>query len=269
VDRIRFDLDGYLARIGWTVPRDATFRTMAGVLRAHMTRIPFENLDVLRGRGVQTDRDSVYAKLVAAGRGGYCFEHGTLLQAALEQLGFSPVAHAARVILLRPRSEAPQTHMFLTARLDNERYVLDPGFGGHGPLVPVSLEGAEARDHRDVHRMLRHDDEWVLEAHIDGRATPLWSSTLESAEPVDFVMANHYVSTFPTSPFVTNLMLRAITPRGRVSVMNRALTRRHDSGEEKHVLESRAALRTLLNEDFGFDLLDIEGLRVPSVPEWT
>lgn len=269
MDRIKFDLAGYLARIDWTGPRDATFRTVAGVLRAHMTRIPFENLDVLRGRGVQVDRDSVYSKLVAAGRGGYCFEHGTLLQTALEHLGLSPVVHAARVILLRPRSEAPQTHMFLTVQLDGERYVLDPGFGGHGPLVPVPLHGREARDHRDLHRMVRRDDDWVLEAQIDGQPTALWSSTLEPAEPVDFVMANHYVSTFPASPFVMNLMLRAITPRGRVSVMNRALTRRHDGGEEKHVLESRAALRTLLNEDFGFDVPDIEGLRVPSVPEWT
>ena len=264
-----FDLDGYLARIGWAGPRDVTFGTMAGVLRAHMMRIPFENLDVLRGRGVQVDRDSVYAKLVAAGRGGYCFEHGTLVQTALEQLGFSPVAHAARVILLRPRNEAPQTHMFLTVQLDEGRYVLDPGFGGHGPLVPVPLQGTEACDKRDVHRMLRRDGEWVLEAQIDGRATALWSSTLERAEPVDFVMANHFVSTFPTSPFVTNLMLRAITAAGRVSVFNRALTRRHDQSEEKHVLESRGALRKLLNEDFGFDLPDIESLRVPSVPEWT
>jgi len=28
-------------------------------------------------------------------------------------------------------------------------------------------------------------------------------------------------------------------------------------------------LRALLNEDFGFDLPDVEGVRVPSVPEWT
>jgi hypothetical protein len=64
-------------------------------------------------------------------------------------------------------------------------------------------------------------------------------------------------------------MLRAIKDGEHISVMNRALTRRHDGGEEKHVLESRAALRTLLIDDFGFDLPDIEGLRVPSVPEWT
>lgn len=264
-----FDLDGYLARIGWTGPREVTYRTMAGVLRAHMTHIPFENLDVLLGRGIRIDRDSVYAKLVAAHRGGYCFEHGTLLQSALVDLGFNPLVHTARVILLRPRSEAPQTHMFLTVRLGDERYVLDPGFGGHGPLVPVPVQGTEVRDNRDVHCMVQRGDEWVLEAQIDGKMTPLWSSMLEPAEPVDFVMANHFVSTFPASPFVTNLMLRAITDKGRVSVMNRELTRRHDSGEEKHVLESRAALQTLLNDDFGFDLPGIEDLRVPSVSEWT
>jgi N-hydroxyarylamine O-acetyltransferase len=263
-----FDLDGYLARIGWTGPRDATFATMAGVLRAHMTHIPFENLDVLLCRGIRIDADSVYGKLVVARRGGYCFEHGTLLQTALWHLGFEPVAHTARVILLRPRAEAPSTHMFLTVRFDDERYVLDPGFGGHAPLVPVPLAARDARDRHDSHRLIRRGGESVLEAQIDGTPTPLWCSTLEPAEPVDFVMANHFVSTFPGSPFVTTLMLRAITTKGRVSVMNRALTRRDERGETKQVLESRAALRTLLNEDFGFDLPEIESLRVPSMPEW-
>lgn len=264
-----FDLDGYLARIGWTGPRDATFRTLTGVLHAHMTHIPFENIDVLLGRGIELDQDSVYTKLVADRRGGYCFEHGTLFQTALLHLGFSPVAHAARVILVRPRNEAPLTHMFLTVQFGDARYVLDPGFGGHAPLVPVPLTATDTRDHHDVHRMVRCGDEFMLEAQIDGAPTPLWCSTLQPAEPVDFVMANHFVSTFPTSIFVTNLMLRAIRGHERVSVMNRALTRRDDRGEKRQVLESRGALRALLNEDFGFDLPDIEGLRVPSVPEWT
>jgi N-hydroxyarylamine O-acetyltransferase len=97
----------------------------------------------------------------------------------------------------------------------------------------------------------------------------MWSSTLEPAEPVDVVMGNHFVSTFPTSPFVTTLMLRAITSRGRVSVANRSLTRRRDGRDEKQVLETRAELRTILNEDFGFDLPEVEQLRVPAVSEWT
>jgi N-hydroxyarylamine O-acetyltransferase len=264
-----FDLDPYLARIGWTGPRHPTFETLAGVLRAHMRAIPFENLDVLLGRGVQLDLDSVYDKLVGARRGGYCFEHGTLFQAALEGLGFEPVPHAARVIMGRPRSEAPLTHMFLTVRIAGRRVALDPGFGGQAPLVPVPLDGQEARDGANLHRLAQRDGEWVLEALLDGVMTPLWSSSLDPAEPVDFLMANHFVSTFPDSSFVTSLMLAAFTPQGRVTVFNRDLTIRHAGGVEKIVVADRDALHALLAEHFGFDLPDVRHMRVPSVPEWT
>jgi len=258
-----------LTRIGWRGSRASSFDTLAGVLRAHMTTVPFENLDVLLGRGVRIDLDSVVAKIVDARRGGYCFEHGTLFQAALTQLGFAPVAHAARVIMLRRREEAPLTHMVLTVTIDGRTFVLDPGFGGHAPLVPVPLEeGQEVHDGSDRHRMVRRDGEWVLEAQVDGTFTPLWTTALERAEPVDFLMANHFVSTFPVSPFVTSLMLRAFSPRGRVSMMNRDLTVRDGSAVEKSVLSDRAALRAVLASDFGFDLPDVERMRVPSVPEW-
>jgi N-hydroxyarylamine O-acetyltransferase len=264
-----FSLDGYLARIGWGGPREATRATLESVLRAHMMRVPFENLDVLLGRGIRIDLDSVYGKLVTARRGGYCFEHGTLLLAALQHLGFQPVAHAARVIQLRPRSEAPLTHMFLTVQVEGAAFVLDPGFGGHAPRVPVPLTGDEVRDGTDVHRMVRQGSEWALEARIDGVPTLLWSSSVEPAEPVDFVMANHFVSTFPESPFVTRLMLRALTPTVRVSMMNQDVTVRDAGGQRTRTMASRAELRQLLMDHFGFDLPDVERLRVPSVPQWT
>jgi N-hydroxyarylamine O-acetyltransferase len=159
--------------------------------------------------------------------------------------------------------------MFLTVRFDDERFVLDPGFGGHAPLVPVPLAAAGAREGGDVHRMVDRGHEWVLEAYVNAAWTPLWSSTIEPAEPVDFVMGNHFVSTFPTSPFVTTLMMRAITATARVSVANRALIRRREGRDERHVIEDRAALRSILNEEFGFDLPEVERLHVPAVPEWT
>jgi len=264
-----FNLEGYLARIGWDGRREPTRVTLDSVLRAHMQMVPFENLDVLLGRGIRIDLDSVYGKLVTARRGGYCFEHGTLLQAALQHLGFQPVAHAARVIQLRPRSEAPLTHMFLTVQMEGRALVLDPGFGGHAPRVPVPLTGQDVRDGKDVHRMVRQGSEWALEARIDGVPTLLWSASVEPAEPVDFVMANHFVSTFPESPFVTRLMLRALTPDVRVSMMNQDVTVRDASSQQKSVITDRADLRRLLIDHFGFDLPEVERLRVPSVPQWT
>ncbi len=264
-----FSLEGYLARIGWDGRREPTRATLESVLRTHMMMVPFENLDVLLGRGIRIDLDSVYAKLVTARRGGYCFEHGTLLREALQQLGFQPLAHAARVIQLRPRSEAPLTHMCLTVQVEGKRLVLDPGFGGHAPRVPVPLTGEEVREGYDVHRMVQQGGDWALEARIDGVPTALWSSSFEPAEPVDFVMANHFVSTFPESPFVTRLMLRALTPTVRVSMMNQDVTVRDASGQRTRTMVNRAELRQLLIDHFGFDLPEVERLRVPSVPEWT
>jgi N-hydroxyarylamine O-acetyltransferase len=263
-----FRLDDYLTRIRWSGSRTPVLETLEGLLRAHMRAVPFENLDVLLGRGIRIDLDSVYAKIVDGRRGGYCFEHGTLFQAALTQIGFVPVAHAARVIMLRRREEAPLTHMVLTVAIDGRTFVLDPGFGGHAPLVPVPLDGEVASEGADRHRLVRRDQEWVLEAFIDGAFVPLWTSTLAPAEPVDFLMANHFVSTFPASPFVTGLMLRAFSSRGRVSMMNRDVTVRAIGSVERSVVADRAALRSLLAADFGFDLPDVERLRVPAVPEW-
>ena len=138
--RAGFDLDAYLARIGLRGRGSSDpppgVDAVAALLLAHMAAIPFENLDVLLGRGVRVDPDSVFAKLVTARRGGYCFEHGTLFQAALRALGIEAVAHAARVLLVVPKAEAPRTHMFLTVRASGRTWVLDPGFGGQGPLVP-------------------------------------------------------------------------------------------------------------------------------------
>jgi N-hydroxyarylamine O-acetyltransferase len=266
---VAFRLDGYLVRLGWSGPLQPTLATLTALLRAHMARIPFENLDVLLGRRVPIDLDSVYAKLVTARRGGYCYEHSTLFRAALEQVGFQPVSHAARVVMVAPRSASPRTHMFLTVSIGGETFVLDPGFGGAGPLVPVKLvEDREVREGPDAHRMTRRDGEWVLEGRIGGAMTPLWMSTLEAESPIDFEMANHFTSTWADSPFVNRLMLRALTPEGRVSVMNRDVTISRDDLVEKTQLADRAALRTLLAAHFGIDLPEVDRLRVPSVPEW-
>jgi 2-methylisocitrate lyase-like PEP mutase family enzyme len=71
------DVGAYLGRIEWTGATHPTFRTLAGLVRAHMSNIPFENLDVLLGRRIRLDSEGVQQKLINARRGGYCFA-GTL-----------------------------------------------------------------------------------------------------------------------------------------------------------------------------------------------
>ena len=96
------DLDRYFARIGWTGATDVSLATLAGLVRAHMTTIPFENFDVLLQRPISLELDALQAKLIDAKRGGYCYEHSTLFQAVLDRLGYTVKAHSARVTMMTP-----------------------------------------------------------------------------------------------------------------------------------------------------------------------
>ena len=249
------NLDAYFARIGYRSRAD-----LPGLLRCHMRAIPFENFSVLLGDKPRIDLPSLEAKLVEQKRGGYCYEHTTLFAAVLTELGFPVKTHSARVVMVTPRDRAPRTHMFLTVG----DVMLDPGFGGLAPLVPVPLDGTPAGQHRIV----READGIVLEH--DGRQ--LWVSSLEHDQPIDFEMANHFTATWPQSPFVQRIMARAFTDAGEVRIANRDVTissgAQNEPGSEKRVLSDRKELREVVAKYFGFDLPALETISVPSIPEW-
>ena len=125
------DLTAYLERVGYAGPREPTLGGIAGIVAAHATAIPFENIDPLLGRGVRLDTGSLVAKLVDAGRGGYCFEHNTLLLHALRALGFQVEGLAARVLWGRPESDpTARSHMLL--RVGCRRAIFSPMSGSAG-----------------------------------------------------------------------------------------------------------------------------------------
>ena len=250
------DLDAYFARIGWQGARTPTPEVLGGILAHHMHAVPFENLDVVLGRKPRLDLESLEAKLVRARRGGYCFEHATLFAAVLRELDFTVHTHSARVVIFTPRDRAPRTHMFLTIG----DLMLDPGFGGLAPRVPIPRDGTAIGGYR----LAEVGRERVLE--LDGK--PLWISTFEDDLPIDFEMANHYTATHPASHFTQGLALRAFTRDGQVRVRNREVTMIRGDDTQTYQLADREELRALVATHFGFDLPELETLRVPMIPEW-
>ena len=266
----RIDLDAYFDRIGWGGPTTLHDDTLAGLLGAHMSRIPFEALDVLLGRPVRLELDALQQKLVADRRGGYCFEHATLFAAVLEELGFEPARHTARVVLIVPRDASPRTHMVLTVPTPEGTFIVDPGLGGLAPRVPVPLiDGAQARADHEVHWMACDRNRWTLRTRSGENTVDCWVSSLEADNLIDFEVGNHYTATHPMSPFRNRIVLRALTQSGRVTVMNRDVTVRNGGESRSYQLADRAHLRGLLAEHFGFDLPEVERLRVPTIPEWS
>jgi|GEM_PF-5586954 len=57
-------LERYLARTGYQGPRAPTLDVLHALTAAHSKSIPFENLDVLLGKGIDIAPEAVFTKLV-------------------------------------------------------------------------------------------------------------------------------------------------------------------------------------------------------------
>ena len=123
-------LDAYLTRIGLDRRPQPDAAGLMQVQAAHRQAIPFENLDIPLGRGIDCSADSVFAKLVSGRRGGFCFEHNRLLADMLTALGFTNRLLLARVLLGNPPQLTPRTHCLVLVEVDGEPWIADAGFGG-------------------------------------------------------------------------------------------------------------------------------------------
>jgi N-hydroxyarylamine O-acetyltransferase len=257
-----FDLDAYLERIGYSGPRRATLETLEALHALHPAAIPFENLNPLLGWPVALDIASLQAKMVAGGRGGWCFEQNGLFRAALESIGFSIASLAARVLWNAPPG-APigsRSHMLLRVDLDARTYLIDVGFGGNSIAAPLKLEPDVLQSQfGETYRLLRLDGGYLLEVSLPDGWKPMYRFTLEPAFQSDYEVSNWFLCNHPNSFFRQLLIAARITPGARYTLRNNALAIRGKQGTEKRTLTDAEALRECLERDFA--------IRLPDAPE--
>ncbi|MEW2452357.1 arylamine N-acetyltransferase [Streptomyces parvulus] len=267
-----FDLDAYLARIGWKGERRPDAQTLRGVHLAHLRAIPFENLDAVGGRAPSLRLADLMDKLVhGVRRGGYCYEHNTLLAAALEALGLGLTRLTARVVVGAERFEdRPRTHMALLVEVPGEPlpHLADVGFGAIGSLLePVPLTaGTEFHDAGRLHRLVHAPrrgplETWVLEAHGPGGWAAQYAFTVEPFEQPDYEVINWHVATNPRSPFSRAPYVQCLTPDAHLLLASgRVTTTRTDGTVTEREPADETEARRVLAEEFGIDAP--EGLRL-------
>jgi len=265
-----FDLQTYLDRIGLTGPVRPDLDTLRAIHTAHAGAIPFENLDIQADppRPIRVDLDGVFAKLVTARRGGYCFEQNTLLGAALTAIGFQVRRCLARVVWSDPANPGARTHLILMVTLDGVDWIADCGFGGFGLTTPLRVAPGEVQD--------MYGEDWrvvegtrlpglEIQVHTEGAWRPAY--VVDPREPVldaDIVIANHFTESFPESRFVQYRILARNTPGVRRSILNDELKIRRDGGVTTQRIADDAAFRAILAEHFALELPD--GFRLRPCP---
>jgi N-hydroxyarylamine O-acetyltransferase len=247
------DRDAYLARIDYKGSLAPTLETLRALQFAHISAIPFENLDIVLGRSISLDLAHIQAKLVTAKRGGYCFEQNALFAAVLESLGFDVIRLAARV-RFGAKEIRPRSHMLLEVRFVAEPWLSDVGFGCAGPLYPIPmLDGAQDHQGAWTFRIRTEGDELVLESKESDGWLDLYSFTRERQYPVDYEASNYWTSTHPSSPFVQGLVVQKGTLSSRLILRHRELTELKPPDKTTALIEGDEALLKLLANRFGLN----------------
>lgn len=130
------ELAAYLERLGLRTPPPPTFAGLRAVHRAHVARIPYDNLSIMLGRPDSVGQGACVERVVSGNRLGYCFHQNSAFEWLLTTLGFtvsrrgghidspperpiddSGLDHLALVVSGLPTTENPGGHWWADAGL--------------------------------------------------------------------------------------------------------------------------------------------------------
>ncbi len=257
------DLNGYFDRINYGGPAAPNLEVLQALMTAHTRSIPFENLDPLMGVPVDDlSPQALSDKLVSRRRGGYCYEQNGLMGYVLAEIGFRVRRLAGRVVWMLPPDTPPgaQTHTVLAVTFPGSQgsFLVDVGFGGQTLTSPIRLQTGNAQQTtHEPYRLNDRGDGLVLQALIRDEWQPLYEFGTHTVPQIDLTVGSWYVSTHPSSKFVTGLTVALVTEDARYNLAGRNLTIHRADGSEKIRLDDAAAVVDVLSERFGINVADI------------
>ncbi len=244
----------YRQRIGLVEDVHVDETSFEAMHRAQVFTVPFENLDIHLGRGIDVSPGAVYRKVVKGKRGGYCFELNGLFLQALQHYGFEARALLARVHLTG--TPGGRTHQISLVKLGNRQWIADVGFGAASLHAPIPLEMNRVSHQDGLEYRLMPASPWgtMLQLRMEGEWKDLYSFDREHVCQGDIETGNHFTSTSPRVHFTKVKIVSLVSPTGRVALSDQVLTRveKGETTQEEWPLDSRYIGR--IETRFGIEL---------------
>jgi N-hydroxyarylamine O-acetyltransferase len=244
------DVRAYLDRIGYDGPLAPTADTLRGLHRWHMLSVPFENLDIGRGREIVLEPERFVEKVVRQHRGGFCYELNGAFASLLESLGFRVTLLSARVANDQEVLSAEFDHLALRVDL-KEAWLADVGFGDNF-IEPLHLASyLEQQDPAGSFRLIDAGARWRLEQRqMDGAWRLQYAFSLLPRQLSDFAGMCRYHQTSPDSHFTRNRICSLATSDGRITLSGMRLIITSKGKKEEQTLATEADWHAALREHF-------------------
>ena len=257
-----FDQNAWLQRIGYSGPLEPTLDTLNRLIFAHAHSISYETLDILLGRTPGLNVTTLQAKMIAGGRGGYCFEQNMLFRAALRSLGYQITSLQGRVIRgMAIDAPRPAIHMLLQVELAEGPFLADVGFGNLAPTCALSLKPmVEQETPHEVMRFIDVGGELTLQARLKHGWEHIYRVIPYPRHDAEYEITNWYTGTHPDTPYQGNIIVaRPGSDRTRITMYNSRVTVRDAEGRaDKRWLATDSEYHDVLRGEFGLNLSDEE-----------
>ncbi|MDR9852069.1 arylamine N-acetyltransferase [Paenibacillus sp. VCA1] len=250
------NVNGYLKRLDVKEQRQASLDFLRLLQNGHVTRIPFENLDIVGGIPLSLNAEDQYDKIVARERGGVCYELNGLFHELLRELGFS-VSLTAATVKTEDGWFVTGSHAINMVRVDGSDYLVDVGFGGRTPRQPVPITGEEVHDADGGSYRIRPWGGQEGKLVLERREGSVWD-TLYKFDPAETKRLKDFYDVFmmtqcgEQSKFNKMPVAMILTEEGRITLNDHSLTM---------VMENRKAKEVIKPGDFEKVLADIFNIK--------
>ncbi len=215
-------VQAYLERINYKGSTDISLETLSALQEAHLSSVPYENLDILAGKINSLAPEALYDRIVVKRRGGYCFELNGLFAWLLKKLGFQLVEYFGRWLKGEPVEIPVRRHRIPRVEIDGKSYIADVGLGHFGSRWPLLLEEGLVQEQKgETYRIIRHDKlGWIVQDLCEGEWGNIFSFSEDIQQPIDYLEPHWYCTTHPGSIFKNFTMVYIRTPEGRNTIFD-------------------------------------------------
>lgn len=250
----------YLDRIGLKDNFDANLETLRKLSVAHMTKVPFENLDIALGKSVVLEGQVILNKVVNCRRGGFCYELNYAFGWLLKQLGFN-VCFLGAWVKTRGKYGPPLDHMLLLVDLEEQgKWIADVGFGDSF-IEPLPLNGEVQTQMENQYQLVKtgelQNPQYEMHRQKPGEAfEPRLRFDLTRYQLANFEQMCHFQQTSPESGFSYKSICSIATADGRKTISNGRYIVTQGSERTEQNIATAEQLQQLLLSEFGVALWD-------------
>lgn len=246
----------YLQRIGYSQTVSPDLDTLSGLQWAHITHIPYENLDILAGIPLSLKAEDLFQKIVTGKRGGYCFELQGLYGELLKSSGFHLTQYSAR-FMDEPGIVQMRRHRVLVVQIGNERFLTDVGIRSESPRIPLKLVCGEIQSDGICEYRFERDSfyGWVLCQKERGKTwKTMYGFTEEPQIDDDFVMPSFYCERHPDSTFNKFMKISIFSGKSNFTLVKGVFQEyRNAKIQLRKKLTSQCETGNILKKYFGLD----------------